>query len=163
MSPAYGMNVVTEDLYREFQLIPYAQATDNTSWDRYWDWSLDWKNLSQSPVFQSAPGFGGNSQPTSLASKDALVGGDRCVEDGPWAGMMVHWWSQKAAPHCLSRGFQDVTPMDDMGHHLSSEILTLLHQQPDYESFFLMMEHGVHNAVQIAIGGDIMFNTAPYG
>lgn len=119
--------------------------------------------MHNSPVFRDAPGFGGNSHPKSPASEEAIVGGDRCIDDGPWAGMVVHWWTQSAPPHCLSRGFEDVIPMNGMGHHLSGEILAQLHQQPDYESFFLMMEHGVHNAVQVAIGGDIMFNTAPYG
>lgn len=53
--------------------------------------------------------------------------------------------------------------MSEMGRYLSGEVMIQLHHQPDYQSFFLMMEHGVHNAVQVAIGGDILFNTAPYG
>ncbi|KAH7382055.1 hypothetical protein BKA64DRAFT_713295 [Cadophora sp. MPI-SDFR-AT-0126] len=84
-------------------------------WIRYWDWSLDWKDLTRSPVFQNSPGFGGDSHFNSTPSAKAIVGGDRCVDDGPWAGMTVHWWTQSTPPHCLSRGFQDVTPMNDMG------------------------------------------------
>ena len=132
-------------------------------WYRYWDWSLDWKELATSPVFYDDPGFGGDSHPNSTASEEAIIGGDRCLQDGAWAGMTVHWWTQSAPPHCLSRGFNDITPINEMGHHVSNEVIEQLLQQPDYESFFLMMEHGIHNAVQIAIGGDIMFNTAPYG
>jgi tyrosinase len=50
-----------------------------------------------------------------------------------------------------------------MGYSVNPEAMEKLLRQPDYEQFFLLMEHGPHNGIQVAIGGDIMFNTAPYG
>lgn len=157
------MSVITKALSRKQINNPTCDLLTISFGYRYWDWSLDWKDLSRSPVFHNASGFGGDSHPNSIISEEPIVGGDRCLDNGPWAGLVVHWWTQNAPPHCLSRGFKDVTPINDMGHYLSGDVIKELLQQPDYESFFLMMEHGVHNAVQIAIGGDIMFNTAPYG
>ncbi|KAH6721421.1 hypothetical protein BKA61DRAFT_568007 [Leptodontidium sp. MPI-SDFR-AT-0119] len=93
----------------------------------YWDWSLDWKYLSQSPVFQNSPGFGYGGNLNSAPSKEAIVGGDGCVVEGPWAGMIVHWWTQSAPPYCLSRGFQDVKPMNEMGRYFSGGVLEEFH------------------------------------
>jgi tyrosinase len=76
---------------------------------------------------------------------------------------VVHWWTKQGSPHCLSRGFNDVVPIREMGYSVNPEAMKKLLQQPDYEQFFLLMEHGPHNGIQVAIGGDIMFNTAPYG
>ncbi|KAH8812840.1 hypothetical protein F5884DRAFT_786519 [Xylogone sp. PMI_703] len=128
----------------------------------YWDWTLDWEDLSRSPIFKSSPGFGGNSNPNSEPSKVAIVGGDRCLQDGPFAGTTVHWWTQEGQSHCLSRGFQDVVPIEEMGKSFRPGRIEKILQQPDYESFFLNMEHTIHNGIQVAIGGDIMYNTAPY-
>jgi tyrosinase len=131
---------------------------------RFWDWSLDWEELSASPVFKPSPGFGGDSRhPESNASDVAIVGGDRCVQDGPFGDVTVHWWTKAGSSHCLSRGFDDIVPINKMGHSFRPAAIEKLLDQPDYESFFLSMEHGAHNGVQIAIGGDICFNTAPYG
>lgn len=130
---------------------------------RYWDWSLDSDDLSSSPVFLASPGFGGDSHPSSEASDIAIVGGDRCVKDGPFVDLLVHWWTKKGEPHCLSRGFNDIKPMKEIGQSFKPEAIENLLNQPDYQNFFLAMEHGPHNAIQIAIGGDICFNSAPYG
>jgi tyrosinase len=130
---------------------------------RYWDWSLDSDNLSKSPIFQSSPGLGGDSHPSTSPSKVAIVGGDRCLKDGPFSDVVVHFWSQKGEPHCLSRGFEDVVPISQLSHSFRPEAIEELLQQPDYEKFFLSMEHGPHNWLQQAIGGDMFYNTAPYG
>ncbi|KAE9372643.1 Di-copper centre-containing protein [Stipitochalara longipes BDJ] len=128
----------------------------------YWDWSLDWKDLSKSPVFDISPGFGGDSHSNSEPSEVAIVGGDRCVNEGPFTNITVHWWTQQGDPHCLSRGFRDIQPISHMGYVFKPESIERLLQQPDYKQFFLAMEHSVHDGLQVAIGGDIMFNTAPY-
>jgi tyrosinase len=118
--------------------------------------------LSKSPVFDSS-GFGGDSKPHSAPSEEPIVGGDRCLREGPFADVVVHWWTKQGEAHCLSRGFQDVVPISKIGHAFRPEAIRTLLQAPDYEQFFLSMEHGSHNGIQVAIGGDIMFNTAPYG
>lgn len=127
----------------------------------YWDWTLDWDKLEDSPVFNSETGFGG----------DGEVGGEltvsmtgRCVVDGPFAGIVAEYYDVKHQPHCLSRGFRDLEGnlghMD--GHDIRPESVEEVLSLPDYESFVTKMESRVHDAIPYGISGDFETFTAPY-
>lgn len=70
----------------------------------YWDWTLDWKDLTHAPIFDSDTGFGGDGDPTG----DITIGKTgRCVIDGPFNDIKAKYYDVKYLPHCLSRGFRD--------------------------------------------------------
>jgi hypothetical protein len=52
--------------------------------------------------------------------------------------------------------------INEISYSFRPEAIEVPIQQPDYEQLFLSMEHESHNGIQVAIGGDVMFNTAPY-
>ena len=68
---------------------------------RYWDWSLDWNNFVDAPVWDNEHGFGGDGDVTG----DITVGEGRCVAEGPFAGLEAMFYDDEYHPHCLSRGF----------------------------------------------------------
>jgi tyrosinase len=119
--------------------------------------------MPQSPVFSAEHGFGGDSHPDREPSDEVIIGEDRCVDNGPFTGLEVHWWGVEDYPHCLSRGFRDGSDMIEMGLIIQPEAIEKLLGLDDYHKFFLGLEEGPHNAIPAAIGGDFFYTVAPYG
>ncbi|GAB1314595.1 Tyrosinase copper-binding domain-containing protein [Madurella fahalii] len=122
----------------------------------YWDWTLDWESLAQSPIFSTTTGFGGDGDP----SLPETVGGGRCVTSGPLAGpLQPLFYGGTKKPHCLSRGFN----FSDMPlEALSPDAVEKALQADTYMQFLLDIENGPHNAIPNAVRGDFYSFTAPY-
>jgi len=117
----------------------------------YWDWSLDWENLSKSPVWDNDTGFGGDGDPKGTET----VGFGRCVADGPFKDLRPLFYNNDDNPHCLSRGFWDGQKEGFLsGSGISPQAIEQIMALPDYESFFLALEHGPHNVIPNSVRGD---------
>ncbi|KAK6596644.1 hypothetical protein H4I96_09296 [Botrytis cinerea] len=124
----------------------------------YWDWSLDWEDMSKSPIWDSNIGFGGNGNSHSNKS----VGHGHCVTDGPFANRTIQYFGSEYGAHCLSRGFIHGDHLRTIfGLKVQPKALEAVLLQPDYESFNLELEEGPHNAIPRAIRGDFLRVTAP--
>ena len=123
----------------------------------YWDWTLDWENITTSPVWDLEYGFGGSGN-TSMrpAVFDAY-----CVTDGPFAWLEVPYFEDIYRPHCLLRGFDET--LVDFRDALRPEALQELLMIEDYDSFNLGLENGPHIAIPKSIHGDFSLHTAPFG
>ncbi|KAE9573107.1 hypothetical protein CGMCC3_g10851 [Colletotrichum fructicola] len=119
----------------------------------YWDWTLDWENLAESPIFSATIGFGGNGNESAPSS----VGEGHCVTEGPFADLQPLFYGPHVRPHCLSRGFTDFP-----GRNASPAVVQTILEEKDYESFFLGVENGPHNVAPNGIRGDFYSFTAPY-
>ncbi|PWY74371.1 Di-copper centre-containing protein [Aspergillus heteromorphus CBS 117.55] len=126
----------------------------------YWDWSLDWNNLTGAPVWDPETGFGGDGD----MAGEITIGEGRCVTDGPFAGHINMFYGPKDHPHCLSRGFTDgeghygTIPGESVHPERIEDILS----QEDYESFFFALEKGPHDTIPNGVRGDFFSFTAPY-
>ncbi|PYI34945.1 Di-copper centre-containing protein [Aspergillus indologenus CBS 114.80] len=126
----------------------------------YWDWSLDWKDLANSSIWDAQTGFGGDGD----VAGPITVGEGRCVVDGPFAGHINMFYGPRDRPHCLSRGFTDGEghyghiPGEEVHPDRIQEILN----QDDYTSFFFALEKGPHDTIPNGIRGDFFSFTAPY-
>ncbi|KAK1979541.1 hypothetical protein LZ30DRAFT_751360 [Colletotrichum cereale] len=118
----------------------------------YWDWTLDWENFPESPIFSTVTGFGGNGD----SSAPRGVGEGHCVTDGPFADLQPLYFGQHSQPHCLSRGFTDFP-----GRNVSPEVVQKSLGEKDYETFFLAIENGPHNMAPNGIQGEFYSFTAP--
>lgn len=126
----------------------------------YWDWVLDWKDITRSPVFHSELGFGGDGNATG----EVTVGGGRCVVDGPFAGLEALRYDADYQPHCLSRGFLYGELLQEMcGDDIQPEKVDRILQRVDFESFMHELEEGPHIAISTGIRGDWLKFTVPYG
>ncbi|KAK2041382.1 Di-copper centre-containing protein [Colletotrichum somersetense] len=118
----------------------------------YWDWTLDWENFLESPIFSSVTGFGGNGQTSAHQS----VGEGHCVTDGPFADLQPLYYGPDIKPHCLSRGFTDFP-----GRNASPEIVQNSLGEKDYETFLVAVETGPHNMAPNGLRGEFYHFTAP--
>lgn len=126
----------------------------------YWDWTLDWQDLRDSPIWDTRLGFGGNGN----VSGAITVGDGGCVSGGPFANLTALIYGTDENVHCLSRGFRSGQDFnrhcrDDIGPH---SIQTLLRSQ-DYESFNTGLEDGAHRLIPICLRGDWLLFSSPYG
>ena len=91
------------------------------------------------------------------------MGEDRCVVDGPFAGLEVHFFDVADNPHCLSRGFWDSKPFDEVALYLQPSVIEQVLTAKNYKDFFTALESGPHDAIPMGIGGDFRYTIAPYG
>jgi len=127
---------------------------------RYWDWSLDWRDLAISSIWDSESGFGGDGD----AEGQITVGDGRCVTDGPFSDFKPIYFNHSYIPHCLSRGFRDGDTVGRLsGFNALPEAIGILLLRPTYDQFIEMVEHSVHDMVHNSVGGDFMAFTASNG
>lgn len=124
---------------------------------RYWDWTLDWENITIAPVWDTDTGFGGNGD--SSSGESAFKG--YCVTDGPFARLEVPYFEHIYRPHCLLRGFD--VHLSEYRSELKPEALERLLRSPDYDTLNLGLENGPHIAIPKSINGDFSLHTAPSG
>ena len=125
----------------------------------YWDWTLDWADFSQSPVWDAETGFGGDGGVDSPRS----VGQGRCVADGPFAGLQALYSNLRYRPHCLSRGFPSERELARWTRAFRPEAVKKVMAIREYRDFYLELENGPHLAIPYSIRGDFYRFTAPYG
>lgn len=125
----------------------------------YWNWILDWEDITQAPVWHEKDGFGTNGDPSV---GEAIMGG-HCVVDGPFARLEVPYIDKRPKPHCLSRGFESGGQLAKHGSWFRPEAMEKLQRGNDYNAFNLGLEDGPHIAIPRSIRGDFSMFTAPYG
>ena len=123
----------------------------------YWDWTLDWENITTSPIWDAESGFGGNGD-SSLGSS---VFNAYCVTEGPFANLEVPYFEDIYKPQCLLRGFDD--NLTDFSRELHPEALKELLLADTYNNLNLGLENGPHIAIPKSINGDFSLHTAPFG
>ena len=70
----------------------------------YWDWVKDSGAPASASVWDPDTGFGGDG-----VSPDGSPF-TWCVQDGPFAGLQLAYWTNDFHPHCLQRSFQPARP-----------------------------------------------------
>ena len=125
----------------------------------YWDWTLDWEDITKAPVWSSDLGFGGDG---NRQHEQNLLNA-HCVTDGPFANLNIPYIEDIYYPHCLSRGFETKYNLSIQGEFLRPEYIEKLLANDDYEEFNLGMEHGPHIAIPKSVNGDFSVHTAPFG
>ena len=131
--------------------------TDGSS---YWDWSLDWMNLTTSSIWDSATGFGGDGDP----GLNLTVGGGRCVTTGPFSGLRPIKYNHTYVRHCLSRGFQDeIGPGILSGEPFNPEAIGRIVRIPSYKQFVKSIERDLHAPIHLSVRGDLFAMTGANG
>jgi tyrosinase len=124
----------------------------------YWDWSLDWLNLTTAPVWSSDLGFGTDGNATDLESIHG-----HCVTDGPFANLEVLYVEKYPYLHCLSRDFARGEALLNFSQAIRPAALHELLKIEDYETFNLAVENGPHLSIPRFVHGDFSTITAPAG
>ncbi|KAK0101316.1 hypothetical protein ONS95_006493 [Cadophora gregata] len=120
----------------------------------YWDWTLDWKDLAASPIWDDTFGFGGDG---NVSSTSPFGDGSHCVTTGPFGGLKLLYANGTVSPHCLSRGFTYYETGKKgaiSGEHLRPEDIEGLMQERHYNGFRNMTEYLLHNALHWGLHGD---------
>ena len=120
---------------------------------------MDWRNLTQAPVWHSDDGFGGDGNVTG----EVTVGHGRCVIDGPFANLEVQYYNEDHQPHCLSRGFLNSTSMAISSSLIRPAAVEVVLNESNYSTFLLRFEDGPHSAIPVSVKGDFSKFTAPNG
>ncbi|GKT84519.1 tyrosinase-like protein [Colletotrichum tofieldiae] len=110
----------------------------------FWDWSLDWDDITNSPIFDGKLGFGGDGDPKAPEHQSA-----HCVTDLPFKNLRPQWYGSTYDPHCLARSFNE----DWSAHYMNPEALEKVMAATSYEYFFLALEMGPHDIIPLGIGG----------
>jgi tyrosinase len=142
---------------RKSSLPSFRLDTDRS---RFWDWQLDWQNVTKAPIWDGENGFGTTGDPEQ--SDRAIVQG-YCVVDGPFKDFEIPCLDELHYPHCLSRGFLEGEALRNQSVMLSPDVIEGLLRLEDYNSFNLGLEHGPHLAIPRSIRGDFSLLTAPSG
>lgn len=132
-------------------------VTDKLS--RYWNWLLDWADVTKAPIWDSTDGFGGDGDPSK--GSELLKG--HCVVDGPFAMLEVLYLDRQDSRHCLSRGFASGDLLAQQSEKIRPESIEKILLKRDYADFNLGLEMAGHNAIPRSIRGDFSMFTAPYG
>ncbi|KAM0205509.1 hypothetical protein ACHAPA_008863 [Fusarium lateritium] len=132
----------------------------------YWDWTLDSKDMSKSPVFSKdkARGFGGNGLNGGLVSPSRPNPLTMCVLDGSFNNFTVQYYDGASRPHCLNRGFNDgVVPAGKFqGDSYSPQaVAKISDSSKNFTTFATSLENGPHGAIHQAVGGDLVPSTSP--
>ncbi|KAF2272786.1 Di-copper centre-containing protein, partial [Westerdykella ornata] len=124
----------------------------------YWDWELDWEDITKSPIWDAEHGFGTNGRPEE--SREPIVQG-YCVRDGPFRDFEIPYLDETMYPHCLSRGFLAGDELGLQAQQISPDMMDQLLAITDYGTFNLRLENGPHLAIPRTIRGDFSLLTAP--
>ncbi|KAH8714043.1 hypothetical protein GQ44DRAFT_625199 [Phaeosphaeriaceae sp. PMI808] len=124
----------------------------------YWDWELDWQNVTNAPIWDIEHGFGSDG---NVTDSDKTIVGGHCVMSGPFERFSIPYLDEKYYPHCLSRGFLDGEALRKECMALSPDTIERLMAISDYSSFNLGLENGPHLAIPHSIRGDFSLLTAP--
>lgn len=123
----------------------------------YWDWTLDWEDFTNAPVWNAESGFGGDGNKSS----EVTVGHGYCITDGPFAMLEAEYYDGEYYPHCLSRNFLQGDLLAKYSGRLQPTVVDELFEEPTYSSFFLAVEEGPHSSIPISVRGDFLKFTAP--
>ncbi|KAL9119187.1 MAG: hypothetical protein Q9187_004258 [Circinaria calcarea] len=122
----------------------------------YWDWSLDWEDITLAPVWDAQFGFGGNGN-----TSDSFGFRGFCVTDGPFARLEAPFIGPMEVPHCLSRSFLSGENLTEYAQRIRPTALEKVLGASTYEEFNLALETGPHLSIPFSIHGDFSVPTAP--
>ena len=126
----------------------------------YWDWTLDWEDLTGAPVWDETLGFGGDGNMSNPGPYPVTVQNSKqsyCVTTGPFKDVQVFYGTSPASAHCLSRGFyhyENQEPGKISGLHVRPEVIEELESVAHYDEYRNRTEFMVHNGIHWGIGGD---------
>lgn len=121
---------------------------------------MDWMNLANSSIWDSAEGFGGDGQ----AGGPVVVGEGRCVVDGPFADLKPIKYNHTYRQHCLSRGFRNDGILGLIsGLPFRPEIIGEVRRKKTYVEFEEALEIHLHNTMHLGVSGDFLALTAANG
>jgi tyrosinase len=148
--------------WHRYYIHVYEQALKNDCGYKgqlpYWDWSADWKDFANAPVWDNERGFGGNGDPSAQIS----VGEGRCVTNGPFAGLKAMFYGESYEPHCLSRGFQTGAELEELSDLIRPDVIEDIMQKKDFSAFSEALEKNAHHFISGSIRGDFAKYTGPY-
>jgi tyrosinase len=124
----------------------------------YWDWSADWKDMANAPVWDSERGFGGDGD----SSSETTVGEGRCVTDGPFAGLEALFYGSDYQPHCLSRGFSTGASLKELSDLIRPDVVDDIMREKEFKDFAERLEKNAHAFASGSIRGDFAKYTGPY-
>ncbi|KAG5654821.1 hypothetical protein KAF25_002889 [Fusarium avenaceum] len=132
----------------------------------YWDWTIDSKDMSKSPVFSKdkTRGFGGNGLNGGIVSPSRPNRLTMCVLDGAFNNFTVQYYDQTSRPHCLNRGFNDgfTSAGKFQGDSYSPQVVSkIIDNSKNFTTFAKDLENGPHGAIHQAVGGDMVPSTSP--
>ncbi|KAH8197331.1 hypothetical protein TruAng_008497 [Truncatella angustata] len=141
----------------------------------YWDWSIDAdaENTSNSPIFDSVTGFGGDGKHTG----SDVPGFQRCVVDGPFANtnltLAMGWPNMNDHGdrlHCFTREFNGGLGNDENGEPIigdmqagayNSKVMNTIYGFDTYAQMSSMLEGLPHAQIHSIIFGDMGPATSP--
>lgn len=134
----------------------------------YWDWTIDSKDMSKSPVFSNdkTRGFGGNGLNGGFGSPARPNPLTMCVLDGAFNNFTVQYYDNTLRPHCLNRGFNDGLGQAGkfQGNSYSPQVVSkIINTSMNFSTFATDLENGPHGAIHQAVGGDLIPSTSPNG
>jgi tyrosinase len=160
MRKPYRRSVISRAIFRKFLSTNWKKTHYLNQPSRYWDWSLDWRDIANSSIWSADHGFGGNGDPGGPVT----VGEGRCLTDGPFKDLKPLYFNHTQNQHCLSRGFRDSDNFGTIsGYDFRPEAIGHLLSQPTYEYFVDRIERDVHNFIHNGIGGDFKALTGSNG
>ncbi|KAJ5257199.1 hypothetical protein N7478_013303 [Penicillium angulare] len=124
----------------------------------YWDWSKDYKNVLESPIWDIDPGFGPNGDMTGPEG----VSHGHCVRNGSFAKWTPAYYQGDYRPHCLSRGFFEKAEAEERSRTtVKPEILeAVIAKETDFFRFTMNIEDVSHITVPYLVHGDFRRITA---
>ncbi|KAI4163567.1 MAG: hypothetical protein LQ342_002839 [Letrouitia transgressa] len=122
----------------------------------YWDWTLDWDDLSSAPVWDDQFGFGGSGNTSANFGFRGY-----CVTDGPFANFQLLFIGPMEVPHCLSREFLSGEELTHWSSKIRPENIAELFERKRYKDFVLALEEGPHLTLPHFLHGDFSVPTAP--
>jgi tyrosinase len=140
--------------------VEWSFSREATNLLRFWDWQLDWQNLTNAPIWDDEHGFGTSG--VAEKSKSAILNG-HCVVNGPFKDFVIPYLDTQETPHCLSRGFAQGKELQKQAEMVSPNEIESLLALHSYDAFNLGLEHGPHLAIPRFVRGDFLLLTAPSG
>lgn len=144
--------------YVIFQIGCAERNADPWKHDRYWNWNLDWENVTRAPVWDAELGFGGNGNKSDSPGFRGF-----CVTDGAFSRLKLPFIGPMHIPHCLSRSFPSAENLTRYAQRIRPEAMQEVLNASTYDEFSSRLEEGPHLAIPFTIHGDFSVPTAPQG
>lgn len=120
----------------------------------YWDWTLDWQDISASSIWSNEDGFGGENDCSIDMRGDTS---DNTCVSGPFKDNVFINFNGTIWPHCLSRQLQNTT--SERGklakELIRPEAMGQLTRSQNYGTLRYMIEMQMHNVIHYGIIGDL--------
>ncbi len=141
-----------------FQKECAERKADPWKYYSYWDWNLDWENVTRAPVWDAELVFGGNGNKSDSPGFRGF-----CVTDGAFSRLELPFVGPMHIPHCLTRSFPSAGNLTEYAQRIRPEAMQEVFNASTYDEFSSCLEEGPHLAIPYTIHGDFSVPTAPQG